>query len=73
MVLTALIGVVALAAVGCVCVVWAARGGPKGARAVAAVTLTAGELVRAGARANGRSNSRNGNDVGTMGCGNDGC
>lgn len=31
---------------GCVCVVWASRGGPRWVRAVAAVTLGAGELVR---------------------------
>ncbi|MFF7483101.1 hypothetical protein [Streptomyces mutabilis] len=32
---------------GCVCVVWATRGGPRWTRAVAKGTLLAGELVRA--------------------------
>ncbi|MFE9404064.1 hypothetical protein ACFYNY_20120 [Streptomyces sp. NPDC006530] len=31
---------------GCLCVVWAERGGPRWARAVAAITLALGELVR---------------------------
>ncbi|MBX9398973.1 hypothetical protein K4749_36675 [Streptomyces sp. TRM72054] len=35
---------------GCVCVVWASRGGPRWVRAVAAVTLGAGELVRRSGR-----------------------
>ncbi|MEV5321626.1 hypothetical protein AB0K92_28945 [Streptomyces sp. NPDC052687] len=34
-----------LAAGGCVCVVWAARGGPRWVRVVARGTLLAGELV----------------------------
>ncbi|MFJ3922110.1 hypothetical protein [Streptomyces sp. NPDC090022] len=41
-----LLGVLALAVGGCVCVVWAERGGPRWVRAVAAVTLAAGELAR---------------------------
>ncbi|RSS64878.1 hypothetical protein EF912_01170 [Streptomyces sp. WAC07061] len=41
-----LLGVVALAVGGCVCVVWAERGGPRWARVVARVTLAAGDLVR---------------------------
>ncbi|WHM41534.1 hypothetical protein [Streptomyces sp. BPTC-684] len=41
-----LLGVLALAVGGCACVVWAERGGPRWARAVAAMTLAAGELVR---------------------------
>lgn len=45
--------VVVLALAGCVCVVWASRGGPRWVRAVAAVTLGAGELAR---RASIRSN-----------------
>jgi hypothetical protein len=48
-----LTGVLLLAAGGCGCVVWAARGGPRWARGVAAVTLTAGELVRRSARSSG--------------------
>ncbi|WP_187280288.1 hypothetical protein OIE71_34140 [Streptomyces sp. NBC_01725] len=46
MIAPVLLGVVALAVGGCVCVVWAERGGPGWARAVAAVTLAAGKLVR---------------------------
>ncbi|MER5812845.1 hypothetical protein ABT143_32470 [Streptomyces sp. NPDC002033] len=46
MILLVLLGVLALAAGGCVCVVWAQRGGPRWTRAVAAVTLGAGELLR---------------------------
>ncbi|MBT2400178.1 hypothetical protein [Streptomyces sp. ISL-100] len=41
-----LLGVLALAVGGCVCVVWAERGGPRWVRVVATVTLTAGELLR---------------------------
>lgn len=43
-------GVLALVVAGCACVVWAARGGPRWARAVAAVTLTVAELVRVAGR-----------------------
>ncbi|MEV6419265.1 hypothetical protein [Streptomyces sp. NPDC051662] len=39
-------GVLVLALGGCVCVVWAARGGPRWVRGVAGATLAAGELVR---------------------------
>ncbi|MFD9573473.1 hypothetical protein ACFWBI_26960 [Streptomyces sp. NPDC059982] len=46
MILLVLLGVLALAAGGCVCVVWAQRGGPRWTRTVAAVTLGAGELLR---------------------------
>ncbi|KQX14259.1 hypothetical protein ASC82_10290 [Streptomyces sp. Root431] len=46
MILMVLIGVVVLAVGGCVCVVWASRGGPRWVRAVATVTLLGGELVR---------------------------
>ncbi|MEV1050028.1 hypothetical protein [Streptomyces sp. NPDC049887] len=38
-------GILALVVGGCVCVVWAARGGPRWARIVAAGTLAAAELV----------------------------
>ncbi|WP_155057007.1 hypothetical protein [Streptomyces blattellae] len=40
---------------GCACVVWARRGGPRWVRAVAAVTLGTGEVVRFLVRSNGRS------------------
>ncbi|MFD8977127.1 MULTISPECIES: hypothetical protein [Streptomyces] len=46
MILMVLIGVVVLAVGGCVCVVWASRGGPRWVRAVATVTLLGGELAR---------------------------
>ncbi|MFI1105867.1 hypothetical protein [Streptomyces melanogenes] len=46
----ALFGVLVLAIGGCVCVVWAERGGPRWVRAGAAVTLAAGELVRRSAK-----------------------
>lgn len=49
-------GVLVLVLGGCVCVVWASRGGPRWVRAVSTATLTAGELVR---RSN-RKDSRNG-------------
>ncbi|MER6610739.1 hypothetical protein ABT282_33810 [Streptomyces sp. NPDC000927] len=45
-----LLGVLVLAVGGCVCVVWADRGGPRWVRAVAAVTLAAGERVRRSSR-----------------------
>ncbi|MEU5918111.1 hypothetical protein ACWEPZ_31235 [Streptomyces sp. NPDC004288] len=46
MILYVLFGLLALAVAGCVCVVWASRGGPRWVRAVAAVTLLGGELIR---------------------------
>ncbi|MFI8282570.1 hypothetical protein ACIF84_05830 [Streptomyces albidoflavus] len=41
-----LLVVLALAVGGCVCVVWAARGGPPWARVVSRLTLGTAELVR---------------------------
>ncbi|GAB2457741.1 hypothetical protein [Streptomyces incanus] len=41
-----LLGILALVVGGCVCVVWAERGGPRWTRVVAATTLGAGELLR---------------------------
>ncbi|MEU1293208.1 hypothetical protein ABZ439_12360 [Streptomyces sp. NPDC005840] len=55
MVFVVLLVVVALVAGGCVCVVWADRGGPRWARVVAAVTLSAGELLRGAHRRSRRS------------------
>ncbi|MFF1598095.1 hypothetical protein ACFVYV_11435 [Streptomyces mirabilis] len=49
-----LAGLLVLVIGGCVCVVWAARGGPRWVRGVAAVTLVVGELVRAFAKSNRR-------------------
>lgn len=57
MILLVLIGVLVLAAAGCGCVVWAARGGPRWVRGVAAVTLAAGELVRGAQRSNRKGRS----------------
>ncbi|MFJ3906426.1 hypothetical protein [Streptomyces sp. NPDC090025] len=64
MIMLVLAGVVVLAAFGCGCVVWAARGGPRWVRGVAAVTLTAGELVRAVQRSDRRRRNptQSGND-----------
>ncbi|WP_225823163.1 hypothetical protein [Streptomyces naphthomycinicus] len=50
-----LLGVLALVVGGCVCVVWAERGGPRWARVVAKLTLALGELVRSSSRKRGRS------------------
>ncbi|MFD7964816.1 hypothetical protein ACFV5J_28855 [Streptomyces zaomyceticus] len=50
MVLIALFGVMVLAVGGCVCVVWAARGGPRWVRVVASLTLAAGNVVRSSRR-----------------------
>ncbi|MEU9860806.1 hypothetical protein AB0D99_08020 [Streptomyces sp. NPDC047971] len=52
MALIILSGVLVLAVGGCVCVVWAARGGPRWVRGVATATLAAGELVRRSGRTN---------------------
>ncbi|MFI9612557.1 hypothetical protein ACIHCM_12935 [Streptomyces sp. NPDC052023] len=46
---------------GCVCIVRAARGGPRWVRVVAAVTVGAGELVSR----SGRSRQRWGGDSGS--------
>jgi hypothetical protein len=46
MIIVVLLGVLALAVIGCVCVVWTERGGPRWVRVMATVTLAAGELVR---------------------------
>ncbi|MEU1503887.1 hypothetical protein [Kitasatospora sp. NPDC005748] len=53
-----LLGILVLAIGGCVCVVWADRGGPRWVRAVAAVTLAAGELLRIARRNRRRSIKR---------------
>ncbi|CAM5603398.1 hypothetical protein [Streptomyces narbonensis] len=65
MILMVLIGVLVLAVGGCVCVVWASRGGPPWVRAVAKVTLLGGELARASHR---RGRTQQG-DGGVGGCG----
>ncbi|WP_407913994.1 hypothetical protein [Kitasatospora sp. NE20-6] len=53
-----LLGALVLAVGGCVCVVWADRGGPRWVRAVATVTLVVGEMLRCVDRGRSRSRSR---------------
>ncbi|MEU6708331.1 hypothetical protein [Streptomyces wuyuanensis] len=49
-------GILVLVVGGCACVFWAARGGPRWARVVAAVTLAVAEAVgRSGRKGVGRS------------------
>nr|WSX48057.1 hypothetical protein OG409_03280 [Streptomyces sp. NBC_00974] len=55
-------GVLLLVVGGCVCVVWADRGGPRWARAVASCILMGGELVRRSQRSRRRSSSSNSDD-----------
>ncbi|MFI8185927.1 hypothetical protein OG539_01840 [Actinacidiphila glaucinigra] len=57
-----LLGVLALVVIGCVCVVWTERGGPRWVRVVASVTLAAGELLRQSGRSRRGSVSRTGGD-----------
>ncbi|MFE0810071.1 hypothetical protein ACFW34_21650 [Streptomyces sp. NPDC058848] len=63
MILVLLSAVLLLAVGGCVCVVWAARGGPRWTRVMAKGTLLAGEVVRASGRGgNGRRNGGGSDD-----------
>ncbi|GHG05426.1 hypothetical protein [Streptomyces zaomyceticus] len=62
MVVIALTSVLLLAVGGCVCVVWAARGGPRWVRAVAAVTLTIGSILRDSNRRRSRGSNGDGNN-----------
>ncbi|MFJ2780955.1 hypothetical protein [Kitasatospora sp. NPDC087315] len=57
-----LLGVLALVIGGCACVVWAERGGPRWVRAVAAVTLAAGSLLRRSGKNRRRSLNRSSGD-----------
>ncbi|NEB06249.1 hypothetical protein [Streptomyces sp. SID13726] len=59
MILLVLSVVLVLTIGGCVCVWWAARGGPRWTRAVSAATLAAGELAR---RANRYDRNSTGQD-----------
>ncbi|MEU9288110.1 hypothetical protein AB0D57_26260 [Streptomyces sp. NPDC048275] len=59
MTIVVLLGVLLLVIGGCVCVVWAARGGPRWVRVVATATLAAGELV---SRSNQRSRRGDGEE-----------
>ncbi|MDN3020516.1 hypothetical protein [Streptomyces sp. S.PB5] len=58
MITLVLLGVLALAVFGCVCVVWAERGGPRWVRVVAAVTVGLGKLLDS-SRKRARSSSGN--------------
>ncbi|MEU3983873.1 hypothetical protein AB0F77_27985 [Streptomyces sp. NPDC026672] len=62
MVIAVLVGVLVLVVGGCVCVVWAARGGPRWVRAVAGATLVSGELVRRAGRNGGSGTGPSGDD-----------
>jgi hypothetical protein len=61
MITVVLLGVLALAVFGCVCVVWAARGGPRWVRVVAAVTVGLGKVLESSGKKS-RSNSSNNSD-----------
>ncbi|GGZ12593.1 hypothetical protein GCM10010300_66020 [Streptomyces olivaceoviridis] len=52
-----LLGVLVLVIGGCVCVVWAERGGPRWVRIVAALTRGAGELVSSAQKSRSRNRS----------------
>ncbi|ELP71337.1 hypothetical protein ACKI1I_02255 [Streptomyces turgidiscabies] len=60
-----LIGILVLVAGGCVCVVWASRGGPRWVRGVAQVTLTAGEVLRKSSRSSRNSSGQDSGDDGS--------
>lgn len=64
MMVLVLLGVLALVVGGCVCVVWAARGGPRWVRAVAGVTLAASEVVRRSDRNRSRGLNQRAQDEG---------
>ncbi|KDN87119.1 hypothetical protein [Kitasatospora cheerisanensis] len=59
-----LVVVLLLVTGGCVCVVWADRGGPGWVRAVSRVTLGLGEFVRRDARRRRREDRRRIHDAG---------
>ncbi|MFD9429821.1 hypothetical protein [Streptomyces sp. NPDC060002] len=61
MIVLALTGILVFVLGGCACVWWAARGGPRWTRAVAVVTLAAGELVR-GANRTDRTSGKSDSD-----------
>lgn len=52
-----LVGVLLLAVFGCVCVVWAERGGPTWVRVVAAVTVGLGKMLRSSGKKRGGGSS----------------
>ena len=57
-----LLGVLALVIGGCVCVVWAERGGPRWARVVAKVTLVAAEIASTSTKSRSRSRNNSSGD-----------
>ncbi|MGY1499482.1 hypothetical protein ACW4TU_23355 [Streptomyces sp. QTS52] len=57
-----LIGVLVLAVGGCVCVVWAARGGPPWVRAVSTATLLAARVVSKMGTKSNHGSSNQGSD-----------
>ncbi|MFD7693789.1 hypothetical protein [Streptomyces sp. NPDC059805] len=59
-----LAGILLLVVLGCVCVVWAARGGPRWVRVVSAVTLGVAGIVTALVRGMGSSRSGSGSGSG---------
>ncbi|MFB7383803.1 hypothetical protein ACFC26_10815 [Kitasatospora purpeofusca] len=59
-----LIGILALVVGGCVCVVWADRGGPRWTRAVAAATVGAGRAVRGYQKAQSRKGNNGSETLG---------
>lgn len=58
MALLVLSGILVIVVFGCVCVVWAQRGGPRWVRGVATVTRLAGEVVHVLAKSRGRGSSQ---------------
>ncbi|MFE5819297.1 hypothetical protein [Streptomyces sp. NPDC056479] len=62
MIVLVLVGVLLLVVGGCVCVVWAARGGPRWVRVVSSVTLGLAEVVAMLARGSGKSRSGSSSD-----------
>ncbi|TGB06466.1 hypothetical protein [Streptomyces sp. MZ04] len=62
MAIVVLLGVLALAVGGCVCVVWAERGGPRWVRVVAWLTRGVGELLSSAGKSGSSSRSSSGGD-----------
>ncbi|MFD7502345.1 hypothetical protein [Streptomyces sp. NPDC059850] len=62
MIVLLLAAVLALVVGGCVCVVWAARGGPRWVRGVSRVTLALGEVTRAASKSSNRSSGNSSGD-----------
>ncbi|MEV8091173.1 hypothetical protein [Streptomyces nigra] len=60
-----LAGILLLVVVGCVCVVWAARGGPRWVQVVSAVTLRVADIVKTLVRGMGSSKSGSGSNSGS--------